>query len=287
MKLYHHTALSTANSILTNSLEKGHMTTPYGDPVKDVVWLTSDPSWEGHGLLTGKEFLNQEKIDYLKKIEKHSKNIKTTLNKTNIRLTYDLPDSWNKNIQKYVEYCKDRNYGDFAKLMGLSCYFELENLSPVHIKNLMQTTKTKEDTWWISFIPIPSDFVSAVDFNQNNNFIPYCFEKHGRTELSKYGFFSPSPDALQELRNIFSPRFAFDNIDALVIAPNDLLLPFVTIRGEGNAYIVKIEDSDILHGPIKHSNKIQEWVFKNKTQLLECWGLAKKSHDEYHNIINF
>lgn len=68
MILFHHTSVSLAEGILASQLNQGHVTRRSGEPLRDVVWLTTDESHEGHGLTTGEQ-LDPVHRSYVEKVE--------------------------------------------------------------------------------------------------------------------------------------------------------------------------------------------------------------------------
>lgn len=283
MKLYHYTSVPLAEAIMSTALKHGHMNTMRGI-VHNVVWLTSDPTSEGHGLLTGDEKnLTLGEIQHMEAVQGGPLRNTFMQKKTAVRLTYVLPADWTYIVQNYVEYCRGNEGGElFAKTTGLSCFVDITNASDKRLKSLMKTVKTKEQTWWISFTPIPSAFVAAIDIKTDKGYVPYSFEPYGRRGLEDVGFFCPPPSALQQLQHLLTGLHPFEQANARVLCADPVHEPTVAIRGGGTERILAIRDGRLVRGADQHLVAIQNWVSVHREALLECWSRAEKSYRAFY-----
>jgi hypothetical protein len=282
-KLFHYTSVALAETILSSPLKHGHMNTPSG-LFHDVVWLTSDPSSEGHGLTTGQEKLTESQIRHLEKVQGGPLRNHVTQDKTAIRLAYALSDDWMAIVQNFVEYCR-RNERDgelFAKAMGLSCYTNIQETDKKRLKNLMKSVKTKEKTWWISFVPIPSELIVAVDAKTDAGYVPYTFEQHGRTGMEKVGFFSPSEETLATLQRLLHGKHKFEIAKARVICKDPAHEPVVALRGEAAEWMFTVRDARLVAGPDQKREALATWVLQNCDELLDCWKEAVRSYYTFY-----
>ncbi|MEO8599168.1 MAG: hypothetical protein ABI656_04990 [bacterium] len=70
----------------------------------------------------------------------------------------------------------------------------------------MKTLSIKEKTWWISFLPVSVNFITAVELRSASGaYHPYDFEKFVRPTMGELGFFFPSQEAMSELQTIVKP----------------------------------------------------------------------------------
>jgi hypothetical protein len=284
MKLFHYTAVPLAETILSSSLKHGHMNTPSG-LVRDVVWLTSDPSSEGHGLTTGDEKkLTVSQIRHLEKVQGGPLRNHVMQDKTAIRLTYDLPDDWTVIVQNFVEYCRrtEKDGELFAKATGLSCFMNIETTDQKRLKALVKSVKTKEKTWWISFTPIPSKFIVAVDVKTDKGYQPYSFEPHGRLGMAKVGLFAPSEATLATLQPLLPGLHQFETAKARLICTAPEQEPMVVIRGTGAEWIFTIRDARLVRGAELKRDALAAWVQQNRDELLDCWAEAVASYYTFY-----
>jgi hypothetical protein len=282
MKLYHYTSVPIAETILSSSLSRGHLRKSDNTIIHDVVWLTSDPSSDGHGLTNGTEKLTSSNVRHLEEVQGAPLRNKMMHNKTAIRLTYNLPEDWQPIIQNFVEYSKIFEDKYYAKIMGLSCYIDIQKVSDKLLKSMYKNKKTKEKTWWISFIAIPSKFISAVDFKCGDKYIPYNFELHGRTGMAEVGFIIPSADTISTLRPLLPGLNAFENASARIICPTPEHEPIVHIRGQGTDRIFRINDGKFFAGTAATQNELEAWVLQHKDELMTCWHQAVSSYKEFY-----
>jgi hypothetical protein len=284
MLFYHYTSVSLADTILSSGLKHGHMNSLEG-LIRDVVWLTTDPSPDGHGLLNGREKLTASQVAYMQKVQGGPLRNARTTDKTKIRLTVNLPDDELHILQSYVEYCRTREGGEkFAKVMGLSCYFDVGSIEPKRLKALMKSQRTKEKTWWISFAPIPARYIAAVDYRHSDSFRPYSFDQVGRAELEEVGLYAPSSQSLEALQSIVPPSHLFEQTKALVICTAPANNPVVLIRGAGTERFFDINECQRIAGPAAADDepRIIEWLRQHRAELLACWERAIDSYYTYY-----
>jgi hypothetical protein len=62
------TTAPMAEAILRDGLSQGHLPRSNGEIHQPIVWLTTDASPDGHGLLTGKEVLTIGQINYVQQV---------------------------------------------------------------------------------------------------------------------------------------------------------------------------------------------------------------------------
>jgi hypothetical protein len=284
MKLFHYTSVPLADTILSSSLKFGHMNLPSG-LVRNVVWLTSDPSSEGHGLTTGQEKnLTESQIRHLEKVQGGPLRNHVMQDKTAIRLTYALPDDWTAIVQNFVDYCRvNEQDGELvAKMTGLSCYMDVNAADDKRLKRAFKTMKTKEKTWWISFAPIPSDLIVAVDVKTNKGYQPYAFDPHGRIGMANVGLFAPSEATLATLQPLLPGLHQFEIAKARMICTDPAQEPMVAIRGRGTERIFTIRDTRLVDGSDLKQHELEDWVRQHRDELLGCWQQAVESYHSFH-----
>lgn len=286
MRLFHYTSAALADAILISDLSRGHMNTPEGI-IGPVVWLTTDPKAEGHGLTNGAETLTDRNIAYLEKVQgKKPKNRKTS-DLTKIRLTFDIPEDDMLQLQRFTEYCDAMPNGKgklFAKRTGLSCYVSLVTTEEKRLKAMMKSQPTKEQTWWISFLPVSARFITAVDIRDATTgaYRPYDFEAFGRGAMGELGFFAPSLSALQELGTIVRPLHPLGYTKALTFCPTPDATPTAIIRGGGTDFLYEIEAGKSLTATEAYDPQLSTWVVKYRAELMDAWAQAKESYYSYY-----
>lgn len=281
MKLYHYTSAALAEGILSSSLSHGHLKRFNGKIITPVVWLTSDPNSEGHGLLTGDEKLTKKDVTYMEKVQGQLKNL-TTHNKTQIRITIDIPDD-TPTLQSFLEYCKINEDVKFAKIMGLSCYLDFTSISDKKLLRAFKTMKTKESTWWLSWVPLSPNLFTAIDFNDAGTFVPYLFETQGREILLDYGLVVVSPNSLQSLAKFEHASHQFGQVKAVVFCDDPNSKPSVEIRRAGRLLKFHINDQSLINGNLTDDiEEIKSWIRINSTELMNCWGVAVEKYFSYY-----
>jgi len=274
MKLYHYTAASMGEAILSEGLTKGHLL--HGDNTirQDLVWFTTDPSYEHHGLTLGNEALTPRSIAFQERVSGRPLKNARTLDKTQMRFTVDIDDDspW---LMSFVDYAKRRGESPrYIKSMGASCVLDL-SLPPKRYQQLMRSTPTKEDTWWLYFGAVRPQAFRAVDFNVNGVFEPYAFELHGRRALERYGFAAPSATAIAQIPEVVPPAHALEHPKALVFCDDPAHAPKVAIRGGGEMRAFEIHSRSIVAGPDDaRSVALQAWIVRHEAELLSCWEKA-------------
>lgn len=283
MRLYHYTSASLFDSILVSDLSKGHMSTWNDGIISPVVWLTSDPSGAGHGLTNGAETLSDQNMNYGERVNGVRAKNRFTHDKMKVRLSFDIPDDDMLQLQRFTEYCDLLPDGKaFAKWTGVSCYIDVTTADPKKIKAMMKTQPTKEKTWWISFLPVPARFISAVELHgAKGQYHPYDFESRVRPAIEKLGFFSPSAEALRELQKIVKPLHPLGDAKALVICPKPGLTPTVIIRGDGTDRLYKIETGKG-HTGTADAPLLSAWIENYRGELMDAWERATESYFSYY-----
>ncbi len=87
MKFYHFTSVSYAETILSMGISRGHVKHGDGSIRNSVVWLTTDPDADGHGLTTGDKTLTARDMEYLTRVDGVAPKNGIVMNKTRVRLT--------------------------------------------------------------------------------------------------------------------------------------------------------------------------------------------------------
>lgn len=284
MRMYHYTSARMVDGILRSDLSMGHMNTPDG-MLHQVVWLTTDPTAEGHGLTNGSELLSDRSMQYLKSVVGERPKNRQTTDKMKVRLTFDIPDAQMYQLIPFKEYCNSQGYGElFSKLTGLSCYIDTKKFrDKQQVKQAAKKIPTKEHTWWISFASISSSFVTAVELRDHDgNFRPYAFETLARAALEELGFYSPSTEALAELQSIVAPCHSHGYTKGLVICPKPDAQPVVIITGGLTDLLFEIDTGRSLTKPSEFDNALAAWVAKYRGELKGAWEKAVSSYFSFY-----
>lgn len=284
MRLYHYTSLPLIESILLTDLSKGHMNTLEGI-ISPVVWLTTDSRAEGHGMPDGTETLTDSHLDHLEKLQGERPKNRRTHDKMKVRLTVDIPEDEMLQLQRFTDYCERLPNGKwFAKWTGLSCYIDVATADDNAIKKMMRTQATKEKTWWISFMPVSSRFISAIELRGKDRlYHPYDFEKFVRPAMGEQGFFYPSADALRELQAIIRPVHPLGDPKPLVICAGPAATPTVAIRVSGTDFLqYEIESGRSLTDASAYEPNLSAWITRFRTELMEAWKRAEASYFTFY-----
>ena len=215
MKFYHFTSVSYAETILSMGISRGHVKHGDGSIRNSVVWLTTDPDADGHGLTTGDKTLTARAMEYLTRVDGVAPKNGIVMNKTRVRLTVEMSAD-TATLMPFVEYYARRGEKpDEAKLMGLSAYVENPWRLPLtRRRHLLKSTTTKEGTWWLSFAPITASEITRVEYNSPAGFVDYDFEAHGRQHFHDAGFVVPSAATLQSLHPLVPCDYPFEKAKA-------------------------------------------------------------------------
>ncbi|MEV4780490.1 hypothetical protein [Burkholderia sp. LMU1-1-1.1] len=285
MRLYHYTSVSLADGILVSDLAHGHLNTLNGI-IGPVVWLTTDPKAEGHGLTHGAETLNDRQMAHQAKLRGEMPKNRSTSDKMRVRLTFDVPEDDMVQLLRFTDYCEGMSDGRgklFAKWTGLSCYTDMATVDDRRLKAMMKSQPTKEKTWWISFFPVSARFITAVDIRDAKMaYRPYDFEALARHPMEKLGFFAPSFTALQELGAIVKPLHPLGYTKALAFCPAPDATPTVTIRDGGTELSYEIETGKSLTLTADYEPQLSAWVAKYREELSSAWAHAKESYYLFH-----
>lgn len=272
------------DSILVSDLSDGHMNTWHEGFISPVVWLTTDPSGVGHGLTNGTETLSDQNMRYSERLNGERPKNRRTLDKMKVRLTFDIPDDEMLLLQRFTDYCDRLPDGKaFAKWTGVSCYVDVTTADPKKIKAMMKSQPTKEKTWWISFVPVPSRFISAVELRDaRGQYLPYNFESLVRPALEDLGFFCPSAEALREMQKIVRPLHPLGDAKALVFCPKPGLTPTVMIRGNGANRLYKFETGGVHTGTADDDPLLSAWIENYRGELMDAFERATESYFSYY-----
>lgn len=284
MKLYHYTAVSMAETILSKGLREGHIKHGDGSMRKQDGWLTTDPHAEGHGLLTGKEQPTDSQLRYMERVQGALPLNGIMFNKTRIRLTFDVPSD-SATLMPFVEYYAMRGEKpEEAKLMGLSAYVHNPWQMPAaQRRQLVKTMTTKEQTWWLSFAPVPASAITAVDYNSREGFVPYDFETHGRRPFRDAGLVAPSAATLATLRTLVPTTLPFEVPKAFAFCHNLKHAPAVIVRGGGVDTCFELATGALLFGTTHpNSAALAAWVRGHAAELQSCWEEAIEVYHAYH-----
>lgn len=283
MRFFHYTSADVYDQILASDLSIGHLLTPYG-LMREVVWLTTDPMAEGHGLYDGTQILSDKDIEQIEMVEGNRPRNRATPNKMKIRLTFDIPNEAMIQLLRFTEFCEKLPHGkQFSKRLGLSCYMDISLVDPPKLQELMETRPTKEGSWWISNRPISAQFITAVDVRDSTGkYVKYDFEKLVRPALEELGLFCPSQTALYELQRLITPYHCLGDIKAFVICKDKIAKPVVIISG-GDFYLkYDIETGKKIEQIKFYSPDLSAWVIKHRTELLVAWAKAKECYFLYY-----
>jgi len=283
MRLYHYTSLPLVEGILLSDLSKGHLNTLRGI-ISPVVWLTTDPTAEGHGMPNGTETLTDSHLDHLEKLQGGRPKNRRTHDKMKVRLTLDIPDSDMPQLQRFTDYCEHEPNGKWlAKWTGLSCYIDVATADDATLKSMMRRQATKEKTWWISFLPISAASISAIELrDKDGTYKPYDFEKFVRPAMGEQGFFYPSPDALRELLMIVKHVHPLGDAKPLIICAGPEATPTVAIRGGGTDLWYEIESGRSLTDTSAYEPQLSVWIARFRTELMTAWDHARESYFTFY-----
>ena len=260
------------------------MNTWHDGIISPVVWFTTDPSGEGHGLTNGTETLSDQTMNYSERASGARPKNRRTHDKMKVRLTCDIPDEEMLLLQRFTDYCDGLSDGKaFAKWTGVSCYIDMTKADPKRVKAMMKSQPTKEKTWWISFMPISARFISAVELRgAKGQYHPYDFEGLARPAIEDLGFFSPSAKALRELQKIVTPLHPLGDAKALVFCPKPGLTPTVMVRGNGTDRLYKIETGRAHKGTADDDPLLTAWIEDYRGELMDAWERATESYFSYY-----
>lgn len=279
VKLYHYTSAVGAESILAHAITEGHFNFPNGEVLHKVVWLTTDPKVWGHGLPDGTTRLSDEQRSYLTRVSGRPVTNNFTKDHTAVRLTVNVPDD-HPGLISFRAYCQKVATAQYARIYGLSAIHNLKTLSDKELKRTFRTGVSKENTWWLSFNPIPATMITAVDANVDGRFVPYDFEQHGRHRILDDGITIPSAAALASLQRILPPTGPFDMAKALLICQDPAEAPYAVIRSarldpmqlprlmiEGDEVANPCPDAQL-------AAQLLRWRDEHRAELLVCWRQA-------------
>lgn len=287
MKLYHYTSAVGAESILAHAITEGHFNLPTGEMLHQVVWLTTDPKVWGHGLPDCTSRLSADQQAYLTRVSGRPVNNSFTKDHTAVRLTVDLPDD-PPGLVSFRSYCQQVATSQYARAYGLSAIHNLKALSDKELKRAFRTGISKENTWWLSFKPIPATMITAIDANVDSRFVPYDFEHHGRMRILDDGIAIPGPAALASLQQILPPTRSNDLAKALLICQDPAEAPYAVIRSarvnpdrlprvmlndDGNA--TSCADPEL-------AAQLGRWRDQHRGELLECWDQAVRRYFAFY-----
>ena len=275
MNFYHYTSVTLAESILASGLNNGHVWRANGAIESPIVWLTSDQSHEGHGLLTGAEKYGEKERDYAERVTGIRPKNDFVPDKTRIRIKIRLSSS-DRHLSSYVKYCMNNGDGRYwSKLMGLSAWYNLKEIDPTKLPSLIELTYTKEQSWYLYFGTISPCKIIEIEYRTENGMISYDFDSHGRAQMIFEGQIPLSITATQHLQGFFKPRFGLDRISAIVQYFFHEKTPILLIRGCGIQFLVDIVQKKVFSETVPNNvSDILDWTEIYKEELLQCYDLA-------------
>jgi len=275
MKLYHYTAVTLGESILSSAISNGHLIHSDNSMSQGVVWLTTEPRPGGHGLTRGDEILDASQRAHQLRAQGGVARNHVTLDKTQLRITVELDPEQDPRLMSFMQYCKVYESKRFAKVYGLSCLVDVKRLAPKELMRLMKSASTKESTWWLSFNPVRPEAFVSVDFNVKGKFEPYDFERHGREAMRRYGFALPSPKALAEIADIVPAAHRLERPKAFVFCDDPDKPPKVAVRGGATVRAFDLRTRDLVVGEADdRTAPLQAWVDRHSDELEACWTEA-------------
>jgi len=276
MILYHYTSVAMAESILHSGLKPSTLTRSDESIMRGVLWLTTDPTHLGHGLLTGKERPTESDKRYLKRILGRAMKNEVMADKTAVRIAVELDDG-DPLLHSFVAWSKVNERPMYAKIMGLSALYEINSLSDAELKRAYKNAPTKEATWWLYFDTVSPMRIVSVAALVDSAFVPYSFESHGRIAFREYGFSVVSQGSLVSLGSLLPSTHEFDIAKAFCICANSSARPTVAVRGGGYQFELDLETTSVLRGdPPVNLEAIIEWVNGCRAELAECWSDAEE-----------
>jgi len=276
-----------AESILASGLSNGHLSRANGAIERPVVWLTSDQSHEGHGLLTGAEKITESSRSYMERASGKKLKNGYVADKTQIRIKVRVQQN-DRRLIPYVKYCIDNGDGKvFAKIMGLTCYYDINELSDIELLSLAKSSQTKEDTWYLYHGVIPPTQIIAMDYSLDGKFVTYDFESHGREKMIFDGVVPASQEATERLQSFFDRGFQLDKISAVTFCATPDQAPMVMIRGCGMQLLVDVVREEFLQGsPPAKAESVLRWIRDHKDELLRSYQLARERLSFFNSYSN-
>lgn len=275
MKLYHYTAVTLGETILSSDLSQGHLKHPDNTIQHQVVWLTTDEAPEHHGLLKGNETLTPAQIAYQERVQGGPARNLRTLNKTQLRIGVELDPDAEPGLMSFADWCSRQADPTYAKRIGLSARVDLRRYTEVQRKKMMKTETTKENTWWLSFTPVKPERFVNVDFNDKGTFVPYDFESHGRAALRRDGIAVVPRPLLDELAQLVPSTHRFETTKALMICGEPSMRPMVVVRGGGQMDAYDISNGQhVVASPGRAPYDVQDWLLRHRAELMTCWEQA-------------
>lgn len=100
--------------------------------------------------------------------------------------------------------------------------------------------------------------------------------------MGELGFFYPSPDALEALSSIVTPRHPLGDAKPLVICAGPMAAPTVAFRSTGIHLCYDIESGRNLTDHSDFELSLSAWVGKYRAELLLAWEQAKESYFSFY-----
>lgn len=276
MILYHYTSVAMAESILHSGLKPSTLTRGNGSIMYGVLWLTTDPTHWGHGLLTGKERPTESQKRYIERLQGRPMENEAMADKTAVRIAVELDDD-DPLLHSFVAWSKVNERPMYARSMGLSALYDLNSLSDAQLKRAYKNARTKEGTWWLYFNALSPLRIVSVAALVDSAFVPYSFESHGRNVFREYGFAVVSQNSLTSLASLLPSTHEFDIAKAFCICTDSSARPTVVVRGGGYQFELDLETAAALKGDLPSNlDAIVEWVDGCRAELAECWNDAKE-----------
>jgi hypothetical protein len=288
LKLYHFTSVNCAESICYSSLSRGHLRTESGEILHRIVWLTTSPLPEGHGLLTGEEHLTDRQAAYMAKVQGEAilRN-RTTTDKTCVRITIDTAKLDDRLI-KFSRWARLNGMSSlYISLMGLSAYHDLGSLPDEELRRARRRTKTREDTWYLHFGAIEPQQFLDISYKQSGTYVPYSFEKHGREVAESEGLAYLCEETLQTLREIVHSQYGLDQPKAHVFVANPDDSIRCIVRCSQFYAIFDIDDHckviDMVGTlPSSQENALRAWVVRHYDEIQECHQRALAAYYKFY-----
>ncbi len=251
--------------------------------MRGVLWLTSDPDFNGHGLLTGKERPTDSEKRYLEKVQGGPLKNEVMADKTAIRIHVDIEDD-DPMLHSFVDWSKRNERPGYARIMGLSALYDIKALSDAELQRAYKHAKTKETTWMLYFGNVPPTQISGVSALAGKQFVPYDFERNGRESLRENGLTIVNADSLHRLQDFLPPLYQFDLPKAFCICTDVSDRPFVVIRGAGYQFSVDLSSGELREGEatatILAATKV--WVGERQAELEACWEDATETYFRFY-----
>lgn len=271
---------------MNSGISKGHLVRSNNAIIQPIVWLTTDPNPQGHGLPTGQENVTDEQLRHHEHVTGKRALTRITVDKTAVRIKVKISSS-DKNLISFRQFANKNEPRPeiYTKITGLSAILDIQSLSDLELQSALKTAKTNEDTWWLYRGIISPTLFEDVDFRIDENFVKYDFEKYGREHFLDQGMAAVSAASLSDLARLIPATNKFDIPKAFCVCTELGALPSVIIRGNGFDALFSIDEGRVIQCPenMDPRNLIQ-WITAHKDELASCWNQARERFMFYNNI---